>query len=104
MTKTDSKSIINDMSLVERIRAIRLVAFDFDGVFTDNTVYVSEDGTEMVRCFRGDGLGLNKLKQAGIKTIIISPHAVASWVSVACTVARTRAPRCRQSPARWDWP
>jgi 3-deoxy-D-manno-octulosonate 8-phosphate phosphatase (KDO 8-P phosphatase) len=54
---------------------IRLVAFDFDGVFTDNMVYVLEDGTEAVRCFRGDGLGLQKLKKLGIETVIISTEA-----------------------------
>jgi len=57
------------------IRRIRLVAFDFDGVFTDNMVYVFEDGTEAVRCFRSDGIGLQKLKRAGIKTVIISTEA-----------------------------
>ena len=62
----------NGSALEERIRAIRLVAFDFDGVFTDNTVYVLRDGSEMVRCFRGDGLGLRKLEQAGIEKVIIS--------------------------------
>ena len=59
-------------SLDERIGAVRLVAFDFDGVFTDNTVYVFEDGSEAIRCFRGDGLGLRKLERAGIETVIIS--------------------------------
>ena len=54
---------------------IRLVAFDFDGVFTDNMVYVLEDGTEAVRCFRSDGLGLQKLEQLGIETAIISTEA-----------------------------
>jgi 3-deoxy-D-manno-octulosonate 8-phosphate phosphatase KdsC-like HAD superfamily phosphatase len=44
------------------IRKIRLVAFDFDGVFTDNMVYVFQNGTEAVRCSRGDGIGLQKLK------------------------------------------
>ena len=72
MSKTDSKDIHITPSLEEHIRAVRLVAFDFDGVFTDNMVYVSQDGSEMVRCFRGDGLGLNKLERAGIETIIIS--------------------------------
>ena len=72
MARTTSKGIINRTLLEEQIRAIRLVAFDFDGVFTDNMVYVSQDGTEMVKCFRGDGLGLNKLEKAGITTIIIS--------------------------------
>jgi len=72
MTEITSSDIKITSSLEEQIHAIRLVAFDFDGVFTDNMVYVSEDGSEMVRCFRGDGLGLDKLKRAGIKTIIIS--------------------------------
>jgi len=58
--------------LIDLIRNVRLIAFDFDGVFTDNTVYVSQDGTESVRCWRGDGLGLRKLVQLGIATIIIS--------------------------------
>lgn len=72
MAKTNSQSGIITSSLEERIRAVRMVAFDFDGVFTDNMVYVSEDGTEMVRCYRGDGLGLSKLKAAGIEIIVIS--------------------------------
>lgn len=69
---TDNTSILDDSSLEERIRAIHLVAFDFDGVFTDNTVYVFEDGSEAVRCFRGDGIGLRKLERLGIATVIIS--------------------------------
>src|SRR2546425_369897 len=63
---------LNDPSLEARIRAIRLVAFDFDGVFTDNLVYVFQDGHEAVRCFRGDGLGLRKLERLGIESLIIS--------------------------------
>lgn len=69
---TDNTPILDDASLEERIRAICLVAFDFDGVFTDNTVYVFEDGSEAVRCFRGDGIGLRKLERLGIATAIIS--------------------------------
>lgn len=56
----------------ELIRTIRLVAFDFDGVFTDNRVYVFEDGREAVCCSRADGLGLQKLRAAGIESVIIS--------------------------------
>ena len=58
--------------LQERIRSIRLIAFDFDGVFTDNKVYVLQDGAEAVCCFRGDGIGLAKLKRLGIETVILS--------------------------------
>jgi YrbI family 3-deoxy-D-manno-octulosonate 8-phosphate phosphatase len=57
------------------IRRIRLMAFDFDGVFTDNMVYVFENGSEAVRCFRSDGIGLRKLEKMGIKTVIISTEA-----------------------------
>lgn len=53
-------------------RKVRLVAFDFDGVFTDNTVYVNQDGSEMVRCWRSDGLGLQRLTAIGVTCIIIS--------------------------------
>jgi YrbI family 3-deoxy-D-manno-octulosonate 8-phosphate phosphatase len=53
-------------------RRVRVVVFDFDGVFTDNTVYVSQDGIESVRCWRSDGLGIAKLKQAGLDTVIVS--------------------------------
>jgi len=69
---TDTKGIPDSPCLEERIRAIRLVAFDFDGVFTDNMVYVFQDGSEAVRCFRGDGIGLRKLERAGIVPIIVS--------------------------------
>jgi 3-deoxy-D-manno-octulosonate 8-phosphate phosphatase (KDO 8-P phosphatase) len=58
--------------LRERIRSIRLIAFDFDGVFTDNKVYLFQDGSEAVCCFRGDGIGLDKLKRLGIETVILS--------------------------------
>jgi len=59
-------------ALAKLIRQVRLVAFDFDGVFTDNMVYVLEDGSEAVRCCRSDGIGLKKLERLGVKTVIIS--------------------------------
>ena len=64
-----------DPILQEVIRKIRLVAFDFDGVFTDNMVYVLQDGSEAVRCNRSDGIGLQKLKKLSIETVIISTEA-----------------------------
>lgn len=57
------------------LSSIRLVAFDFDGVFTDDMVYVLQDGTEAVRCFRGDGLGLRKLERLGVETAIVSTES-----------------------------
>jgi len=54
------------------MQAIRLVAFDFDGVFTDNAVYVFQDGSEAVRCSRADGIGLRKLERMGLHIVVIS--------------------------------
>jgi YrbI family 3-deoxy-D-manno-octulosonate 8-phosphate phosphatase len=67
--------MVIDPGITETIHKIRLVAFDFDGVFTDNMVYVMQNGSEAVRCFRSDGIGLKKLKLAGIETVIISTEA-----------------------------
>ena len=70
MTTAESELGAHDLECL--VRTIKLVAFDFDGVFTDNMVYVLQDGAEAVRCFRGDGLGLARLRRAGIATIVIS--------------------------------
>lgn len=53
-------------------RKIKLVAFDFDGVFTDNRVYVDQNGKEMISCWRSDGIGLSRIKGVGVKTLVIS--------------------------------
>lgn len=51
---------------------VRLVVFDFDGVFTDNRVAVFQDGSEAVLCHRGDGHGLGQLRAAGIQVLVLS--------------------------------
>jgi YrbI family 3-deoxy-D-manno-octulosonate 8-phosphate phosphatase len=54
------------------LSTVELIVFDFDGVFTDNSVYVSQEGVESVRCCRSDGLGLKRLHEFGVKTFILS--------------------------------
>ena len=51
---------------------IRLLVLDFDGVLTDNRVWVDQDGREMVAANRSDSLGINRLRQAGVETVVIS--------------------------------
>jgi len=41
---------------------IHTVVMDFDGVFTDNKVWVDQHGVESVRCDRGDGLGFDLIR------------------------------------------
>ncbi|MDF1795428.1 MAG: HAD hydrolase family protein [Coxiellaceae bacterium] len=45
------------------LKDIHTVVFDFDGVFTDNKVYVDETGRESVRCDRADGLAIDFLRE-----------------------------------------
>ena len=54
------------------IRNCKLIAYDFDGVMTNNKVYVDQEGKETVQVNRGDGLGIAEIKKLGIEQIIIS--------------------------------
>lgn len=42
--------------------SLHTIVFDFDGIFTDNKVWINQDGIESVRCDRGDGLGFDMLR------------------------------------------
>ncbi len=53
-------------------RQVEAIVFDFDGVFTDNRVWVQQDGVESVACNRSDGLGINRAKAAGLRMLILS--------------------------------
>ena len=46
--------------------------FDFDGVLTDNRVYIGQDGNEWVSCNRSDGLAFIILAKLKKPTYIIS--------------------------------
>jgi YrbI family 3-deoxy-D-manno-octulosonate 8-phosphate phosphatase len=58
--------------LADRVRRLKLIVFDFDGVFTDNGVYVFEDGREAVKCSRVDGMGIGLLRRAGLEAMVLS--------------------------------
>jgi len=46
--------------------------FDFDGVLTNNKVYLDENGKELVVCSRADGLAFDALKKLKIPAYILS--------------------------------
>lgn len=78
------------MNKKESFASVKLIVFDFDGVFTDNMVYVDQNGVETVRCWRSDGLGLSRLREIGVKIFIISTEsnpvvsARANKLKIAC--------------------
>ncbi len=60
------------MQLTERIKPLRLVAFDVDGVLTDGGLYLSDSGEEFKRFNSLDGHGLKMLKASGVELAIIT--------------------------------
>ncbi|MCH7786494.1 MAG: HAD hydrolase family protein [Chloroflexi bacterium] len=58
----------------EQLRSskIELIAFDFDGVLTDNKVLTLQDGSEGIIANRSDGLAIGELKKMNLPMVIIS--------------------------------
>ena len=58
--------------LEKRAGKIKLVISDNDGVFTDTGVYYSDRGEEMKRYSIRDGMGVERLRNIGIDTCIMT--------------------------------
>ena len=51
---------------------IDLLICDFDGVITDNRVWVDQDGRESVAAYRSDSIRIRELHERGIEVLILS--------------------------------
>ena len=51
---------------------IHALVFDFDGVLTNNLVYLNQEGVESVACSRADGLAFDVLSKLNKPTFILS--------------------------------
>jgi 3-deoxy-D-manno-octulosonate 8-phosphate phosphatase (KDO 8-P phosphatase) len=58
--------------LQERMRRLKLMIFDVDGVLTDGTLYYSETGAELKAFNARDGHGIKMLKESGVEIAILS--------------------------------
>lgn len=58
--------------LTRRLKKIRLIATDVDGVLTDGGLYYSDSGEQTKKFNVWDGLGLVLLKQAGLVTAVVT--------------------------------
>jgi 3-deoxy-D-manno-octulosonate 8-phosphate phosphatase (KDO 8-P phosphatase) len=56
----------------ERLARIRMLLLDLDGVLTDGTIYLDDNGVEAKRFCVRDGFGLLWCKRFGLKTGVIS--------------------------------
>ena len=63
--------MVND-GIAERAQRLRLVLTDCDGVLTDGSVYYGESGEALRRFSVRDGMGVERLRAAGIETAIVS--------------------------------
>jgi 3-deoxy-D-manno-octulosonate 8-phosphate phosphatase (KDO 8-P phosphatase) len=64
-----------DQSLTDvivRARRIRLVIFDVDGVLTDGSLFLGDDGQEYKAFHSRDGHGMTMLRQSGVILAIIT--------------------------------
>jgi 3-deoxy-D-manno-octulosonate 8-phosphate phosphatase (KDO 8-P phosphatase) len=66
------RTALSAEELAGRAGRVRVVLTDCDGVLTDGTVYVSEQGEAMLRFSRRDGLGVERLREAGIETAVVT--------------------------------
>ena len=58
--------------LNKRLKKLKLLILDVDGVLTDNGVYVGSDGNEYKRFNIQDGFGIYLAQKAGVKMALLS--------------------------------
>lgn len=58
--------------LLVRMRRLKLMVFDVDGVLTDGTLYYGESGAELKAFNVRDGHGIKMLKESGVEIAILS--------------------------------
>jgi len=62
----------------KKIRKIKLLIMDVDGVLTDGSVYVDHNGDETIRFSRIDGKGIELLRKKGILAGVISQEDISA--------------------------
>ncbi|MCG6656463.1 HAD-IIIA family hydrolase [Halomonas campisalis] len=61
-----------DPRLLDRLRQVRLLALDVDGVLTDGRLYFQADGVEIKAFHTQDGLGIQLLRRAGLQVALLT--------------------------------
>jgi 3-deoxy-D-manno-octulosonate 8-phosphate phosphatase (KDO 8-P phosphatase) len=59
-------------ALAGRLRDIRLLSLDVDGVLTDGGLYYADDGSQLRKFNVKDGMGMQMARKAGVEVAIIT--------------------------------
>jgi len=60
------------LEIIEKASLIKLVIFDVDGVLTDGSLFIDNNGMEYKAFNSRDGLGMKMLQKSGVKIAIIT--------------------------------
>lgn len=60
------------MDIMEKAAQIRMVVFDVDGVLTDGSLFIGDDGLEYKAFYSRDGHGMKLLQATGVQIGIIT--------------------------------
>lgn len=58
--------------ILAKAAKIKLVVFDVDGVLTDGSLIMGDDGEEYKAFYSKDGLGMKMLRQSGVEIAVIT--------------------------------
>lgn len=61
-----------DTTLLTKLKQIKLLACDVDGVFSDGRIYMGQDGEELKAFHTRDGYGIKALQKLGIQVAVIT--------------------------------
>jgi 3-deoxy-D-manno-octulosonate 8-phosphate phosphatase (KDO 8-P phosphatase) len=67
-----NQALVAQPDLASRASQIRLVVFDVDGVLTDGSLYLGDDGQEYKAFNSRDGHGMKMLRDSGVEIAIIT--------------------------------
>lgn len=71
MTKAQ-KQKLSKTEMLERLKSLRLLSLDVDGILTDGGLYYTETGEELRKFNVKDGMGMKRARDVGVELAIIS--------------------------------
>lgn len=64
--------LFSNITINQNMKECKALVMDFDGIHTNDKLFVDQNGVESVAVSRADGLGIDILKKLGLKLLIIT--------------------------------